>query len=174
MSRLLNGRRLLSLVLEGALLCVLVAAFFVRTPQVSGRSMAPQISSGEYVLIDTLAYRLGPPARGDVIAFRRDEDPASGIEPSIYIKRIIGLPHDHIVITDGIVSVNGKRLAEPYVVFRDRRSYPPVVVPAGSLYVLGDNRADSEDSRDFGCIAERAIIGKAVAGIWPPDALHEL
>lgn len=174
MSGLLNGRRLLSLVLEVALLCVLVAAFFVRTPQVSGRSMAPQISSGEYVLIDTLAYRFGSPARSDVIAFRRNEDPASGIEPSIYIKRVIGLPHDRIAITDGIVYVNGKRLSEPYVVYRDHRSYPPLVVPAGSLYVLGDNRADSEDSRDFGFISERAVIGKAIAGIWPPDALHGL
>lgn len=170
----LNGRRLLSLVLEVALLGILVAAFFVRTPQVSGRSMAPQIASGEYVLIDTLAYRFGAPARGDVIAFRRNEDPSEGIEPSIYIKRVIGLAHDRITIVDGIVSVNGKPLAEPYVVFRDRRSYPPIVVPAGSLYVLGDNRADSEDSRDFGCISERAVIGKAVAGVWPPDALHAL
>lgn len=174
MIRLQSGRRVFALVLELALLGVLVAAFFVRTPQVSGRSMAPQIASGEYVLIDTLAYRFAAPARGDVIAFRRNEDPASGIEPSVYIKRIIGLPGDRVVIQDGIVSVDGHPLSEPYVVFRDRRSFPALVVPAGSLYVLGDNRADSEDSRFFGCVPENAVIGKALAGIWPPQALHAL
>lgn len=165
---------MVSLVVEVALLCVLAAAFFIRTPQVSGRSMAPQIASGEYVLIDTLTYRFRPPARGDVIAFRRNEDPAQGAEPSIYIKRVIGLPHDRVVIRSGTVYVNGKALSEPYVRFRDPGSYPLVVVPAGELFVLGDNRADSEDSRAFGCIRESAVIGRALAGIWPPDALREL
>jgi len=174
MTRLRNGRRLASLALEVALLCVLVAAFFVRTPQVSGRSMAPQIVSGEYVLIDTLTYHFKAPARGDIVAFRRDEDPAEGIEPSVYIKRIIGLPGDRIVIRDGSVYVNGTALSEPYVRFRDRRSFPQVVVPAGALYVLGDNRADSEDSRAFGCVTVRSVIGKAIAGIWPPQSLGNL
>lgn len=174
MTLLRNGRRLLSLMLEVALLCVLVAAFFVRTPQVSGRSMAPQISSGEYVLIDTLAYRFAAPARGEIVAFRLDRDPDSGIEPSTYIKRVIGLPRDRILVRDGTVYVNGSALSEPYVRFRDHRSFPLVVVPAGSLYVLGDNRADSEDSRAFGCIQERAVIGRAVAGIWPPQFVGNL
>ena len=174
MTLLRNGRRLLSLALELALLCVLVAAFFVRTPQVSGHSMAPQIASGEYVLIDTLAYRFSAPARGDIIAFRLDADPSTGIEPSTYIKRVIGLPHDRVFIRDGTVFVNGSALAEPYVRFGDRRSFPEIVVPAGSLYVLGDNRADSEDSRAFGCVAEGSVIGRAVAGIWPPQLLGNL
>ena len=173
MSRLLNGRRLLSLILEVALLCVLAAAFFVRTPQVSGRSMAPQIRSGEYVLIDTLAYHFASPSRGDVIAFRRN-DPSAGIEPSVYIKRVIGVPGDRVAIRAGRVYVNGSPLAEPYVRFRDRQTFAPIVVLAGDLYVLGDNRADSEDSRAFGCISEQSVIGKALAGIWPPQALRGL
>ncbi|HUY41376.1 MAG TPA: signal peptidase I [Candidatus Dormibacteraeota bacterium] len=172
MTRLLNGRRLLSLILEIALLCILLFAFFVRTPQVSGRSMAPGISSGEYVLIDTLAYRFSRPARGDIVAFRRSDDPSAG--PSIYIKRIIGLPGDRVAIRDGIVYVDAKRLSEPYVRYRDAHSFSPIVVPAGALYVLGDNRADSEDSRAFGCIPETAVIGRALAGIWPPQALRGL
>ncbi|MGH7736568.1 MAG: signal peptidase I [Candidatus Tyrphobacter sp.] len=174
MTWLRGGRRLFSLMIEVALLCVLAAAFFVRTPQVSGRSMAPQIASGEYVLINTLAYHLHAPARGDIIAFRRDEDPASGIEPSVYIKRVIGLPHDLVAIRDGVVYVNGAALDEPYVRFRDHDTFAAITVPAGDLYVLGDNRADSEDSRVFGCVPERSVIGRAIAGIWPPRSLGNL
>jgi signal peptidase I len=170
----MNARRILGLMLEVALLCVLAAAFFIRTPQVSGRSMAPQIASGEYVLIDTLTYRFRPPQRGDIVAFRRVADPAQGIEPSIYIKRVIGTAGDTIAIRRGVVYRNGRALAEPYVRFRDRNSYPAIVVPRGELYVLGDNRADSEDSRAFGCISERTVIGRALAGIWPPAALRGL
>lgn len=171
MTRLLSWRWLLSLLLEIALLCALIAAFFVRTPQVLGLSMAPQIASGEYVLIDTLTYRFRAPARGDIIAFRHG-DP--GADPATYIKRVIGLPGDLVLISAGVVFVNGKRLREPYVQFRDRRSFSVVRVPAGSLYVLGDNRVDSEDSRLFGCIPESSVIGRAIAGIWPPQALHPL
>ncbi len=171
MARLLSWRWLLSLVLEIALLCALIAAFFVRTPQVLGLSMAPQIASGEYVLIDTLTYRFRAPARGDVVAFRHS-DP--GTEPSTYIKRVIGLPGDVVTILRGTVFVNGKPLSEPYVKFRDRRSFPAVRVPPHTLYVLGDNRIDSEDSRAFGCIPESALIGRAVAGIWPPQAVRPL
>jgi signal peptidase I len=171
MARLLSWRWLLSLLLEIALLCALIAAFFVRTPQVLGFSMAPQIASGEYVLIDTLTYRFRAPERGDIIAFRHG-DP--GADPTTYIKRIIGLPGDVVAISSGVVFVNGKRLNEPYVVFRDRRSFPAVRVPPGELYVLGDNRVDSEDSRLFGCIPENSIIGRAIAGIWPPQSLHPL
>lgn len=169
MTRLLNGRRLLGAILEVTLLGVLIAAFFVRTPQVSGRSMAPQIFSGEYVLIDTLAYRFGSPARGDIVAFRRSDASSDG--PSTYIKRVIGLPGDRVEIRQGVVYVNGKSLPEPYVRFQDRRSFATVTVPPHSLYVLGDNRIDSEDSRAFGPIPESSIIGRAVAGIWPPQIL---
>ncbi len=172
MLRLLSWRSILSLILEIALLCVLIAAFFVRTPQVSGRSMEPQIDSGEYVLIDTLAYRFAVPARGDVVAFRHGDAEGSGA--SIYIKRIIGIPGDRIEIRRGVVSVNGKPLDESYVRFRDERTFPATLVPPNSVYVLGDNRADSEDSRIFGCVPESALIGKALAGIWPPGALHGL
>lgn len=171
MARLLSWRWLLSLLLEITLLCALLAAFFVRTPQVLGFSMAPQIASGEYVMIDTLTYRFRSPARGDIIAFRHG-DPGS--EPSTYIKRVIGLPGDVVAISQGVVFVDGKRLPEPYVAFRDKRSFPPLRVPAHALYVLGDNRVDSEDSRAFGCVPESDVIGRAVAGVWPPQAVHPL
>ncbi len=138
----------------------------MRTPEVSGLSMAPRIASGEFVLINTISYRLHTPQRGDIIAFRH-ESPA----PEVFIKRIIGLAGDKVAIDRGKVIVNGSALSEPYVRFADNRSFPEVTVPAGSLYVLGDNRVDSNDSRYWGFVAQDQVLGKAVAGIWPPAAL---
>lgn len=134
----------------------------MRTPQVSGLSMAPHIASGEYVLINTVAYRVGHPARGDIVAFRHERS-----APSVYLKRIIGLPGDRIAISRGEVFVNGAKLNEPYVRYPDTRTFPEVTVPSGALYVLGDNRANSDDSRFWGFVEQGDVIGKAVAGIWP-------
>ncbi len=148
------------------ILALLIAAFFIRMPQVSGLSMEPHIVSGEYVLINTIAYRLAPPHRGDIIAFRHDGDP-----PEIFIKRVIGLPGDRVRIERGTVFLNGVPLSEPYIRFTDTRSFPEVTVPPGAVFVLGDNRANSEDSRVFGPVRERLIIGRAIAGVWP---IHDI
>ncbi len=148
--------------LQVAVLGLLALAFFMRTPQVSGISMSPLIASGEFVLIDTVAYRFRGPKRGDVIAFHHD-----GPTPEVFIKRVVGLPGDRIRIDRGTVYVNGAPLSEPYIRYRDDRSFPTVVVPPNSLYVLGDNRVDSDDSRFWGFVPESSVIGKAVAGIWP-------
>jgi signal peptidase I len=155
--------------LQLAALGVLAIAFFMRTPEVSGLSMAPRIASGEFVLINTISYHLHAPQRGDIIAFRHDS-PA----PEVFIKRVIGLPGDRIAIERGRVSVNGVPLPEPYVRFADNRSFPEAVVPPDSLYVLGDNRVDSNDSRFWGFVKEDEVLGKAIAGIWPPAALGTL
>jgi signal peptidase I len=165
----LHWRSLANLAWQLALLALLIAAFFIRPSPVSGLSMAPQILSGEYVLINTFAYRFGAPQRNDIVEFRRDGD-ARGI----FIKRVIGLPGDRVRIDNGSVYVNGTKLDEPYVRFTDTRSFPEIVVPDGAVYVLGDNRAISEDSRFFGPVAEDRLMGKAVAGIWPPGALGAL
>ena len=154
-----------SLAVQLAVLCLLVAAFFMRTPQVWGLSMEPQIHSGQYVLINTFAYRLGPPHRGDIVAFRHE---ANG---RVFIKRVIGLSGDRIRIDGGTVTVNGMPLSEPYVRDPDHRSSSEIVVPPQAVYVLGDNRANSEDSRVFGAVGDRELSGRAIAVIWPPHAL---
>lgn len=158
----LHWRSVASATVQIAVLALLALAFFLRTPQVSGLSMAPHIASGEFVLINTMAYRLHGPAHGDIIAFHHD-----GPTAETFIKRVIGLPGDRIRIDRGRVFVNGAPLDEPYVRFPDDRSFAEVTVPAGSLYVLGDNRADSEDSRAFGFVAQSEVMGRGIAGIWP-------
>jgi signal peptidase I len=131
-----------------AVLALLIAAFFVRLPQVSGFSMEPHIRSGEYVLINTFAYRFGPPRRGEIVAFRHESDARA-----VFIKRVIGLPGDRI-------RIHG-----------DDRSFTEIRVPPACVYVLGDNRAESEDSRTFGPVRDDQLIGRAFAGIWPPRML---
>jgi signal peptidase I len=101
--------------------------------------------------------------RGDIIAFTHDR-PA----PSVYLKRVVGLPGERIEIRQGFVYVDGALLPEPYVRYRDDRSTTAVTVAPESYYVLGDNRANSDDSRDWGLVPSTEIIGKAVIAIWPP------
>jgi len=147
-------------------LALIGAAFFVRVPHVSGLSMEPRIRSGEFVLINTLAYRFGGIRRGDIVAFRHDSP-----NPQTYLKRVVGLPGERIAIDRGTVSIDGKPLAEPYV-RRDAESRPPVVIPPDAIYVLGDNRAHSDDSRNWGALPVRAITGKAIVTLWPPQELN--
>jgi len=168
-TRLLSWRSFANLAFQLAVLALIVAAFFVRTSQVSGLSMAPHISSGEYVVVNTFAYKFAVPKRGDIVAFRHDDGARA-----VYIKRVIGLPGDRIRVDGGVVSIDGAALSEPYVRFPDRRSFPEVTVPQGDVYVLGDNRAGSEDSRLFGPVPDDRLIGRALAGIWPPADMGTL
>ena len=167
MARLLHWRSLASLALQLAILAMLVAAFFILPWQVSGLSMAPHISSNEYVLINRFAYRLQPPQRGDIVAFRQGD-------ARVFIKRVVGIPGDRVRIEHGAVLVNGITLREPYVLYTDTRSFSDATVPPGSVYVLGDNRADSVDSRFFGAVSDDRLIGRAVAGVWPPSSVGTL
>lgn len=156
-------RTIVSLSAQLAMLALIAAALFMRTSPVDGLSMEPRVRAGELLLINTVAYKLGTIRRGDVVAFRHDAP-----NPETYIKRIVGLPGERVEVRDGVVTVDGRALAEPYVRFTDRRSAPAVVVPQHAYYVLGDNRAESDDSRNWGVLHEDDIVGKALVGIWPP------
>ena len=157
---------MVSLSAQSVVLALIVAAFFMRTSPVDGLSMEPRVHAGEIVLINTLAYRFGPVRRGDVVAFRHDAPTTE-----TYIKRVVGLPGERVEVRAGVVSVNGRALDEPYVRFRDARSAPAAVVPPRAYYVLGDNRAESDDSRNWGVLHEADVVGKALVGIWPPRRL---
>jgi len=161
-----HTRTVASVFAQLVLLALIAAAFFVRTPEVAGPSMEPRIHSGEFVLINTLAYRFAHIERGQIVAFHRDSPTAE-----TYLKRVIALPGERVSIANGVVSIDGKPLAETYVQFRDRGNVAPLVIPANSVFVLGDNRANSDDSRDFGALATSEISGRAILRIWPPTQL---
>ena len=126
---------------------------------VVSQSMAPTLSAGDAAEVDTDAYRNASTSRGDIIVFHDPKYP--GIE---FIKRVIGLPGDTVDIREGSVFVNGQRVDEPYVSpVLDRHSFPATLVDPGRLFVLGDNRTDSNDSRfTLGQIAEDQVIGQVV------------
>lgn len=131
--------------------------------RVDGYSMEPTLHTGEFVIVNKLAYKLGSPKVGDVIVFRYPRDPEQE-----YIKRVIGLAGDKIIIINGMVSVNGQPLEEPYI------AAPPNYqsdwnVPENSLFVLGDNRNNSSDSHNWGPVPMEHVIGKALLVYWPPE-----
>jgi signal peptidase I len=130
--------------------------------RVDGMSMEPTLHSGEFVLVNRLAYRFGEPRYGDVIVFRFPRNPEQE-----YIKRIIGLPGDQVVIADRQVLVNGEVLEEPYIAALPRYENT-WVIPEGSLFVLGDNRNNSSDSHNWGPVPIENVVGKAIFVYWPP------
>jgi signal peptidase I len=131
--------------------------------RVDGSSMLPTLESGEFVIVNKMAYKIGNPSIGDIIVFRYPRDPKQE-----FIKRVIGLPGDNIQIKDGKVYVNGIQLSEPYLA--ERPAYQTNwIVPEDSLFVLGDNRNNSSDSHNWGPVPLSAVIGKATFVYWPPS-----
>ena len=148
-----------------------IIIFLYQPVKVEGTSMMPGLEDQERIFINKFVYRIEPIERGDIVVFRYPRDPSKS-----YIKRVVGMPGDHVQIEDGVLFVNGIRVAEPYVPARytDARSSAEVVVPSGAYYVLGDHRNMSNDSRDFGPVDAAYIYGKAVFGYWPMDRLGKL
>ncbi len=132
--------------------------------RVESISMQPTLYAGNFVLVNKLAYRIGKPSRGDIIVFRYPPDPTQ----VPYIKRVIGLPGDQVHITDGKVYINGELMVEPYLVTTTNRG-GDWTVPQNSLFVMGDNRNNSSDSRSWGYVPLGNVIGKAEVVYWPPQ-----
>jgi len=148
-----------------------IIIFLYQPVKVEGTSMMPGLEDQERIFVNKFVYRWEPIQRGDIVVFRYPRDPSKS-----YIKRVIGVAGDRIRIENGQVYVDNEALDEEYVPteYADARSYPEVVVPANSYYVLGDHRTMSNDSRDFGPVNERYIYGKAVFGYWPMEKLGRL
>lgn len=180
-------REIVETVVFALLVFVLVQSIW-RNFWVDGPSMEPNIHSGQYLIVNRLVYRTGfpvaalrrtiganasgkrlldyffhPPRRGDVIVFvppnNRSRD---------YIKRVIGIPGDRVEIKQGRVYINSYALIEPYAAPSGGGSWGPAVVGANQLFVLGDNRPNSSDSRSFGMLAQSDVIGQAFFSYWPP------
>ena len=192
----LPGLVLMALILAVLIKTFLVQAFFIPSP-----SMVPTLEKGDRVLVTKIPYYLGEPKRGDVIVF---EEPDPGRQPERglisgalhwvtqtlgvaapdnedYIKRVIGLPGDEVEGKRGRVFVNGVVIDEPYLV-DETAGFDPVRVPEGMLFVMGDNRPNSLDSRfglgvnptkqpGVGFIPIDKVIGKAFFIAWPPSRM---
>jgi len=133
--------------------------------RVEGSSMEPTLHDGELVVVSRLAYRWGTPQRGDIVVFRFPLDPERR-----FIKRVIGLPGEDVVIRDGVVTVDGVPLDEPYIAAAPRYS-GEWELSADEVFVLGDNRNNSQDSQTWGPVPLSHLIGKAVVVYWPPPEI---
>ena len=145
------------------LIVYIITTFAFQNMYVVGSSMSPTLTNGETVLINKITYRLKTPKQNEIVSFRHVD--SSGKEMNI-VKRIIGTPGDKIEIKDDILYLNDQVQEE--LPSRGNMTYP-ITVPEGSYFVLGDNKANSMDSRyqEIGMIAEEELTGKIVVRIWP-------
>lgn len=149
--------------LQVAVTALVVYAALFHLSVVRGSSMAPAIRDGDRILIDPLSFLLQGIRRGDIVVLKYPLDPSVD-----YIKRIVGMPGDEIVIDAGQVWVNGRLLEEPYVDSPDASCSLRTHVKPAHYFVLGDNRQRSCDSRDFGQVPQGYVRGKVELRLWPP------
>lgn len=160
------------------IVCILVAValaltfntFVAQIIIVDGTSMEPTLMNRERMLVTRFTYRIRMPERGEIVILHYP-DPA---DRENYVKRVVGLPGDTVEIRDGTLYVNGSAIDEPYIAARMERDLAPVVVPKGTVYVLGDNRNDSHDSRyyDVGPVSTDLLLGEVHAVIWPVHGMR--
>jgi signal peptidase I len=181
MSRLAKGLILLGTLpglvfalLVGLRICGLIRPFSIPTG-----AMVPAISPGDHVLMEAFTFHVRKPHRGDLVVFKGDGLPL--LRPEIYVKRIAGEPGEQVRVSDGALWINGQRTAMSNQVgqvsytlpepFRQSTPYTELTVPPGRYYVLGDNPTNSLDSRYWGCLPARNVIGRIWFCYWPPGRI---
>lgn len=177
-----------------ALLVFMVLHLSIQNYKVEGPSMEPTLNQNEYLIVNKLVYLrfdppevfdalpfyeggtnradryvFHPPVRGEVVVFRSPRD-----QERDFVKRVIGLPGETVEIVNGTVYVNGLELVEPYLDRKDNTTMAPVEVEEGTVFVLGDNRGSSNDSRSWGPVPTENLIGRAWMRFWPLDHLGVL
>jgi signal peptidase I len=155
-------------IVVGALLvAVVVKTFLIQAFFIPSLSMYPTLDKGDRVLVNKVSYHLHDIHRGDIVVFKRPPGvPDTGIKD--LIKRVVGLSGDTVEGRNGAVYVNGRRLEESYLARGvTTTDFPSRRIPTGDIFVMGDNRGNSEDSRIFGPIDEGLVVGRAFVRVWP-------
>jgi signal peptidase I len=170
----------------GAIAIVLAIKTWVVNPyRIPSSSMEPTLhcakpgpgceaSFSDRVLACRFCYHFVSPKRGDIVVFKTPPLAATRCgEGGTFVKRLIGLPGETLEEKNGYVYIDGKRLNEPYIQKgrRDSRDYGPLVIPKDNFFMMGDNRAQSCDSREWGTVPRQNLIGKVFATYWPPSRI---
>src|SRR6266567_8049217 len=166
---------LMQTVLLAASIFLVIYIFLFRPFQVSGDSMYPTFKNGEYILTNLIALKTNGIERGDVIVFQAPPD-----HQKDFIKRVIGLPGETVLLKGGYVYINGKKLDESAYLSSDVKTYggaflkdnQPFTVPADNYFVMGDNRPFSSDSREWGLLTRSKVIGKSFFVYWPVTTMR--
>jgi signal peptidase I len=151
------------------ILAQLIMTSVAQAFQVEQYSMEPNLLPRDRVLVNKFIYHFRPPRSGEIVVLRPPTDPARN-----YIKRVVAVSGQTVRIHDGHVYINRRTLAEPYLRVTTIGEYGPDVVPAHDIFVLGDNRGNSEDSRAFGFVPMRNVVGEAILIYWPFERVHVL
>jgi signal peptidase I len=160
-------RDVLETFLPALLIALLINVFVGQATRVEGQSMEPSLHTNQRLVVEKVSYRFHGPQRFDIVVLRL---PSQGDE--LLIKRVIGLPGETVEIRNGQVYINGQQLDEPFTAEETRPGrYAKVTVPPLHVYVLGDNRNRSNDSRSFGPVPIENIVGRAWLSYWPPRNL---
>ena len=182
-------RELPGLIIVALVLALVIKSFLIQAFFIPSESMVPTLQVGDRVLVNKVILNFRDPRRGEIVVFENpnlieeDRNPLAAFWHWIteglgftsdpdkdFIKRVIGLPGDTVEVKGGRVFIDGKRLDEPYLPRnRDRSDHPPVTLGEHQFFVMGDNRANSQDSRQFGPIQEDKVVGKAFIILWPPS-----
>ncbi len=159
-------RDIVETVVFAFIIAMLIRVMIIEPFLVNGPSMQPEFHTGERLYLNKAVYHLHPPRRFDVIVFRYPLNPAKD-----YLKRVIALPGERVAVKGGVVYINGQRLEEDHPMVHQNANFDETTVPPGAIFVLGDNRPNSEDSRIFGFVPLRNVKGKAFIRFWPLSKL---
>ena len=195
-------RELPVLIVVAFVVALLIKTFLLQAFYIPSASMEPTLVEGDRVLVEKVSYRFGGPERGDVVVFEKDlvtgalpvnpqEEERSFVEGIVdsvrglfgfptgtaqdFIKRVIAVAGDKVEGRDGRVYVNDEPIDEPYLTEGQQTSpFGPAEVPSGKIFVMGDNRNNSDDSRNFGPVDADQVVGRAFLLIWPPNDFDTL
>jgi signal peptidase I len=160
-------RELAETIIPAIIIAIFINLFLVQATQVLGQSMEPNLHTQQRVLVEKVSYRfLRAPQRGDIVVIDLDKENKAD---DMLIKRVIGLPGDTIEIRNGEVYIDGKRLDESWMPNLGGGNYGPTTIPALHVFVMGDNRGASNDSRSFGPVPVDNLVGRAWFSYWPPE-----
>jgi signal peptidase I len=157
-------REILETIVPAIIIALLINLFMAQATRVYGQSMEPNLHTDQRLIVEKVSYHIHPPRRGDVVVLKLPSE-----HSELLIKRVIGLPGEIIEIKDGRVFINGTALDEPYLNQFTRGLVAPLQVPPLHVFVLGDNRGFSNDSRSFGMVGFEDVVGHAWFSYWPLD-----
>jgi signal peptidase I len=148
------------------IIALLINFFVAQSTYVYGQSMEPNLHTNQRLIVEKVSYKIHPPRRGDIVVIDVD-----GLEVPL-IKRVIGLPGETVEVHDNTVYINGQALQETYLANVTQHDYGPTRIPVHHVFVMGDNRNASNDSRYFGSVALEQVIGRAWISYWPVQEIH--
>lgn len=154
-------------------LALIVRPMVLETDVVTSDSMTPTLLVGDHVFADKLSYTHREPRHGEIVSFKYpSKEP--GEPEDILVKRVIGLPGDKIEVRDGAVYRDGQRISEPYIREPMQYTFPEATVPEGKLFVLGDNRNESDDSHIWGFLDRGRLTGRVTIRFWPLKSMRSV